>query len=219
MMAEWLFVGGAGRTGTTLLTWCLAQHQDIRMSAYESEFPLQLIHLLSAPCGDADPVLWRDGDDNEWVQTGHQFRWPHDGREVLDVFGCAQAMLRGLADSVTDDRYLGDRMPTYSSDWRLVREVCPDCRIIFITRGRKATVDSWMRLGFAETRMAAEKEIYRREASAWMCPGAIWLRLEELNADPRGVLSDLFRQLDLDPARADWERIKYQVWGLCGPLN
>jgi hypothetical protein len=217
-VAEWLFVGGAGRTGTTLLAWCLAQHPDILMSAYESALPLQLIRLLDPGSPDADPVRWHDEAGTEWLQTGHQFRWSY-GPSVLDARDCAAAMLRGLAESQTGYRYIADKYPAYAQTWPALRALCPGCRIIFITRGRKATVDSWMRLGWVETRAQAEKMIYWREACAWTCPDAIWVRLEDLNRDHYGVMTDLFQRLDLDPGRANWELIKYQVWGLRGPLN
>lgn len=211
-MSEWLFVSGAGRTGTKLLAWCLAQHPQIEMCVHESNVALEVFRLFEFQPLPA-PLVWQHGGGTR-EEIAHLFKYGPNLQVERPATAIAQAALAGMAERLAPAKaYLGDKSPRYTIEWPLLRELCPGCEIVFIDRELEATAQSWVKVGFATDADEARNEIIRRVRTAQGCPGARWLTLEELKHWPQDVLSKLLMDLGLDPLALPWERVVAQITG------
>jgi len=211
---RWLFVSGAARTGMTLLAWCLAQHPAVAMCVHESNLAPKLLRLFDPLPGETvGPLEWRCGEA-VYEETCHLICQAADGSLEHDPADLARAALRGILKSLAAGRmYAGDKSPAYTMTWPLLRELCPGCEIVFIERDIEPTIASWIRVGFGSHPEAIREEIERRVASARECPGAHWVKLEELEVRPREVLGELLVGLGLDPEALPWGMVEAQIGG------
>lgn len=193
---KWLFCSGTGRSGTTLLAWILSRHPDIYMSMHEANLPTQMQDLFLP---DTGPITWT-GERGTHYQSAHMVRYSPDMRERLGALELAQACLRGLHEHVAKMgyQYFGDKSPAYSVDWPTVRELCPGAKFVFIHRDVEATLQSFLKMpwGFTDLEQTRQ-EIERRQTSAYACPDAYHLNLEDLEAQPEHTLDLLLTHLGL----------------------
>jgi hypothetical protein len=151
---EKFFIYGHARSGTTLLTRLIRLHPEVHCN-YQAHFfsrPPLLRSLVSAP------------EVGEWLSRRSN-RWNH-GRDLSPL------MLRAAADFILErealqegKRIVGDKSPNSLLDGeavRLLHDVYPDARLIFIVRdGRDAAlshrfqafIDSPQHLGAEDLRI------------------------------------------------------------------
>jgi hypothetical protein len=209
-MTRWLFVSGAGRTGTKLLAWCLAQHPDVALCTHEANVAPKLMSLCEGPPA---PIIWHCGEA-VYEQTMHLWGYDEYWAQRWRPQEIARAALEGLRVLLAPGKlYIGDKSPAYTMLWPLLRELCPGCEIVYIERELEATMRSWLRVGFAADEDQARNEIIRRVRTSQGCPGARWLTLEELEAHPREVLGNLLVDLGLDPSALPWKQVERQILG------
>lgn len=204
MAQEWLFIGGPPRSGTAITAWVVSQHPEACILR-ETHFATDIAFLLSA------------ADGNGITHLSDQPRNIRMGRICLnasmDAYEVSAAMANGLRGVVAPDtRYFGDKSPQYARDWPMLRNTFPDCKLIFTDRDTDECAASIVRQYWgAEKHDQAVHVVERFRAEMQQCPDAYSVQLEDLNAEPREVISDLLDWLDLDDAVYPWNRAIKQI--------
>lgn len=184
--ADWLFIAGMPRTGTTAMMHALNLHPDCTL-LQETHFATGLLDLLRIPAdyqgtaghhrlrlpGREDPCLW----------SGARLQLYHDPLTT------ARAMCEGLRGLHGNPAIFGDKSPVYSFSWAPLRALFPGCRVLVMDRGVDETAGSLMRQSWGpDTMTAARAEALRYRDELASCPDTRWVRLEDLKRDPEPCL-------------------------------
>jgi hypothetical protein len=205
-MNEWIFVTGAPRSGTALAMYLLNLHPDCCILG-ETGFPTHLLQALQPPVAVHDgycSLEWRGRDQIscvDWVLP--RLCSPTPGKR--DSAPTAVEIARSLCTALRGfwpKRLFGDKSPAYCFQWRVLRELFPDCLIVVCERDLEATIDSVARQRWAppvEGREELRDWVLRYHRAVAECPGAIRLSLETLESDPEAQVRQLLAASDLDP--------------------
>jgi hypothetical protein len=201
-----VFVEGAPRSGTTLISALLAAHPDIAGSAAES-------HLFDQGVGCLfDNYGGRSG-------TAHLPNWVSRTELVDLVRDLCDGVLAGVARRTASEAgYILEKTPAPRFDpvrtMERKHECFPDAWHIHIVRDPKRVVDSLMRMPWNEDRSRGASEHWRKagvEAIRQTFETAGRYReihYEELVLDPVGVVGGLFDWLGLELSEETRDRIQ-----------
>jgi hypothetical protein len=200
-MRKPVFVVGAARSGTTLLSVLLDRHSQLAMTP-ETGFYRELAPWLRlAPIVGSELILHRWSRLPELGLTSSQLvkrcgRAPKPGAlldGIMDLFAAAQQKPR-----------CGEKTPLHLRYVQQIVADFPDARILCIYRdGRDAALSlhsmPWGPRKLETAALAWLKAIRLMQESAASLPTQFrTIRYEHLLADPRGQLASAMRFLDLD---------------------
>lgn len=239
---DWLFVLGAPRSGTTLMAYLAGLHERCEC-LYETHFPLDTFFTFSPGDGALDEVgewmsLTRETSHSAPAglttsggamsfQTrimgliGHGINFlkkdstfaNSDARTkcIMLTRACCSA-IREVCESRSTEVF-GDKSPEYCMWWGLLREILPNCKLIFIERDREENAGSMIRAGFNVEGVRydmeaalAEVERYNRHVVPVDIPNIHRVKLEDVEADPGASIMSMLDYLDLDPAEYPMNR-------------
>lgn len=210
-MEQWIFVAGMIRSGTTLAMTLLNFHPHCRILS-ETGLPLNLWRAVCPPPDEAslEPAhaeFWRDGDERHLVLWNLTRLRLHASPEEI-----VRAICRAVRSLLPPFALFGDKLPDYCLHWELLRRLFPECRIVICDRDIEATVASVLRQPWNSlTPDEVRSWLLMNRSSALRCPDALWMKLEELEADPQGEITRLLAYAGLDAKWYDWQAAIDQV--------
>jgi protein-tyrosine sulfotransferase len=188
-----IVIGGAGRSGTTLLRAILGRHPAIASLPETTVF----LQRISAPDAIAARLGW---DANEIT------RWQQESRSQMEF-------IERFHDAVlarSGRQFWAEKTPRNVLYFRFVRRRFPHARIVHVVRDGRDVVCSLRRKSFAKldhlppdsTAAACRCAVqWRQSVRAGLRlrgdPGYYEIRYEELVVDPEGTLRELLSFLDL----------------------
>lgn len=233
---DWLFVFGAPRSGTTLMAYLAGLHERCEC-LYETHFPLDVFFTFSPGDQALEQVsewmsLTREtvqkspsGLEAFGTERGFQSRIMgligrgikflkrdttfanSDARTkcVMLSRACCSA-IREVCESRSTVIF-GDKSPEYCLWWGLLREILPNCKLIFIERDREENARSMIRAGFNsdgvpyDMKTALEEvDRYNRHVVPVDIPNIHRVKLEDVESSPGASIISMLEYLDLDPA-------------------
>jgi hypothetical protein len=206
---EPVFIGGADRSGTSLLASLLGAH-SAALTIPEAQFLTR--HLRDERRARADgsgsPSFARS-------LSGYRFRlWnlPPQTVDLVDGQDAATGM-RTLVSSLAHTRGVNpaklrvwvDHTPSNLHDWNVLDEAFPECKFIHIVRDGRAVAGSLKSMRWGPNDVEASARWWlSRLSTALMCELALGedrtcrIRFEDVVADPAGALESLCRFIGID---------------------
>jgi LPS sulfotransferase NodH len=254
-----LMITTLGRSGSTWLTWVLGQHPaiaDYRSFEYEPKvaaYFAEAVRALSSPAssyqairGDIDNSGWWLGREPRW---GLRWYSSHDSvdewlatdhvEDLVAFFaGRIDALYARLAEALgkPDAAYVVEKLPPVFFAQRMMAEIFPGTREIFLVRDFRDVVCSIFAFGrkrgkkwYWERPWADDEQVVREFVrdevdellASWAerGEGALLLRYEDLVLDPERALAEVCSHLGVDArpetvARvlADAARLDGRMW-------
>lgn len=205
---EWLFIGGISRSGTTLMARLLSLHPEAFITA-ETFFALDLYWGLTCPPSGYNYADFRCGVEVRTVSWMFPRLTSYDSAEDI-----TRAMCVGYMEHLHPEaRVVGDKTPMPGAFhpidgsrrvWEDLRHLWPDCRLLFMDRDLDEAVASAKRVWNEPEDVARAQALERREGQR-LCPDGFRVQLEELNADPRRVMSMVLRWANLPISTYPWD--------------
>jgi hypothetical protein len=197
------FIGGATRSGTTLLRLMLDAHPEVAIPSETHFVPDMISRCVEGPV---------DADELAAIATGHP-RWGDfgldadeyaervGGLEPLTAAEAVRAFYRLYAERQGKSRW-GDKTPGYIRKTQPIQRVLPEARFIHMIRDGRDVALSVMPLGFGPSTVTEAAELWvkrvstgRRQARA--ANHYTEVTYEELIADTEGTLRRVCDFLDL----------------------
>jgi hypothetical protein len=205
----WLFVGGLSRSGTTLMARLLSLHPEAWVSA-ECGWVLNLLWGMTCPPAGYSHAHFRAGGDEvavPWIMP--RIGTYHDAHDVT------RAMCEGFADCLHPEaRVIGDKWPMLGAlhpdgsgrrVWEDLRELWPECRLLWMNRDLEATVRSALRAWPGQKAAVRRAQAFERLEGQGLCEDAYWVQLEHLNARPRSIMEGVLEFANLPAETYPWE--------------
>ena len=254
-----LLVTTLGRSGSTWLTWLLGQHPqiaDYRSFEYESKvaaYFTETLRALTSPSsyyqairGDIDNAGWWLGREPRWALPWYASDDSIDEwlggeyvEDLIDFFaGRVDALHCRLAEALgkAPGSYVVEKLPPIYVAQRMISEIFPGAREIFLVRDFRDVVCSIFAFGekrgkkwYWERESAGDEqvigELVRDEVDglleAWAERGedALLLRYENLVLRPEETLAEVLSELGLDARHETVARMIAEATRLDGQIR
>jgi Sulfotransferase family len=202
------FIGGATRSGTTLLRLMLDAHPEVAIPSETHFVPDMISRCVEGPV-DASELAGIATAHPRWGDFGidaAEYTERVRGLEPLTAAEAVRAFYRLYASKQGKARW-GDKTPGYIRKTQPIQRVLPEARFIHMIRDGRDVALSVMPLGFGPSTVTEAAELWvkrvstgRRQASS--ANHYTEVTYEELIADTEGTLRRVCGFLDLgfDPA-------------------
>ncbi len=202
------FIGGATRSGTTLLRLMLDAHPDVAIPSETHFVPDLIARCVEGPVSHAELAAIAT-EHPRWGDFGldaGEYAARVEALEPLTAAEAIRAFYRLYAERWAKSRW-GDKTPGYIRKTQPIQRVLPEARFIHMIRDGRDVALSVMPLGFGPSTVTEAAELWVKRVSTGrrQARGAnhyMEVTYEDLIADTDGTLRSVceFLELGYDPA-------------------